>query len=250
MKQQSFRVLPFGDHAVRAVWPAQIDVNTNKQIMRFLGEIKKILGNSILDVTISYNELAIYLVDHEDIHAVINKLETINLEEHLKSEVVGKKIYMPVCYEERFASDMNLLAKAKGLTAKKIIELHTSPEYFVYFIGFLPGFPYLGGLDEKLAHPRRNKPRRKVPQGAVGIAGDQTGVYPSSSPGGWNIIGQTPLPLFDPQDKEVTLLKAGDKIIFYNINSSYFEVLKSITEQRSLEAIRKSSQELYNEYHD
>jgi inhibitor of KinA len=134
-----------------------------------------------------------------------------------------------VCYAERFALDLEELVQQKHLSKQEIIQLHTSITYRVYMIGFLPGFAYMGEVDEKIAMPRRQQPRTAVPEGSVGIAGAQTGIYPFTSPGGWNIIGRTPLKLFDKDKEEPTFFKPGDEVTFYSITEDEFAHYQSRT---------------------
>jgi inhibitor of KinA len=112
------------------------------------------------------------------------------------------------------------------LTPQEVIEIHARPEYLVYMIGFAPGFPYLGGMSPRIAAPRRATPRVHVPAGSVGIAGAQTGIYPLATPGGWQLIGRTPLALFRPQDNPPTLLRAGDAVKFHPIDAGEYLALR------------------------
>ncbi|WP_108669155.1 5-oxoprolinase subunit PxpB [Peribacillus acanthi] len=131
---------------------------------------------------------------------------------------------IPVCYENDFGLDLQLLAESKKISINEIIHLHSQVIYDVIFIGFSPGFPFLSGLDQQLHSPRKTSPRIKVPQGSVGVAGNQTGIYPLDSPGGWQIIGRTPIRLFDiHQQPSPTLLKAGDQVKFYPISRVEFD---------------------------
>ena len=129
---------------------------------------------------------------------------------------------IPVCYGGRFGPDIEEVAAQSKLTVDDVIRLHTQTVYTVYLVGFLPGFPYLGGMNEKLATPRRLIPRKKVPAGSVGIAGLQTGVYPIDSPGGWQLIGLTPMRMFDIGADSPALLRAGDRVQFCRITASEF----------------------------
>lgn len=131
--------------------------------------------------------------------------------------------YIPVCYEDLFGLDMEDLSSFYQLEKAAIVQLHCSPVYTVFMIGFVPGFPYLGGLPEKLTAPRKQQPRAAIPAGSVGIAGQQTGIYPLETPGGWQIIGRTPLRLFDVNRPQPSLLKAGDHIKFTPISFAEFE---------------------------
>lgn len=126
----------------------------------------------------------------------------------------SRQVAIPVIYGGEAGPDLVVVAEHAGLSIRQVVELHSSTEYVVYFIGFQPGFPYLGGLDSRLHIPRRAEPRVAVPAGSVGIGGSQTGVYPLASPGGWQLIGQTPVALFDPLQQPPTLLRPGDIVRF------------------------------------
>lgn len=127
-------------------------------------------------------------------------------------------IEIPVCYGEEFGPDLEFVANHNGLTPEEVIRIHSSAEYLVYMVGFAPGFPYLGGMPEAIAAPRRPSPRLAIPAGSVGIAGKQTGVYPIETPGGWQIIGRTPIALFVPDSNPPTILASGDRICFRPIS--------------------------------
>lgn len=135
-------------------------------------------------------------------------------EESESAQPEVRHIDIPVIYGGAEGPDLEEVARLHNLTARQTVEMHSSAEYVVYFLGFQPGFGYLGGLPEALHTPRRAVPRVKVPQGSVGIGGSHTGVYPLASPGGWQIIGNTPLALFDPQASSSTLLRPGDSVRF------------------------------------
>jgi len=136
-------------------------------------------------------------------------------------------IAIPVCYGGDLGPDIDEVASLNQLSAQEVIQLHSAATYLVYMIGFVPGFAYMGGLDEKLATPRKTTPLKAVPAGSVGIAGQQTGIYPLQSPGGWQIIGQTPLVLFDVHRPQPSLLKAGDRVIFKSISLQEFNDLSA-----------------------
>jgi inhibitor of KinA len=135
-------------------------------------------------------------------------------------------VEIPVCYDSEFAPDLDDVARHAQISAKRVVDLHSAAEYRVACIGFVPGFPFLAGLPEKLAMPRRDTPRKEIPPGSVGIGGAQTGIYPLRSPGGWNLIGCTPLKLFDPTKNPPTLLCPGDRVRFRVITREEFESLK------------------------
>lgn len=136
----------------------------------------------------------------------------------------GRLVEIPVCYGGTFGPDLPFVAEHAGLTEKEVIALHAGREYRIYMLGFLPGFPYLGGLDERLFTPRLAAPRTAIPAGSVGIGGEQTGVYPIASPGGWQLIGRTPLKLFDTSAGRLPYA-AGDRIRFCPITQDEFDAI-------------------------
>jgi len=132
-------------------------------------------------------------------------------------------VEIPVCYDREFALDIDDVARRAAISPEEVIRLHSAAEYRVACIGFVPGFPFLAGLPKELATPRRDVPRKQIPPGSVGIGGAQTGIYPLRSPGGWNLIGRTPLRLFDPQKNPPALLRAGERVRFRAITREEFE---------------------------
>jgi inhibitor of KinA len=149
-------------------------------------------------------------------------LESLKIGEFSSERIVE----IPVCYGGELGPDLEYVAEYNGLTPEEVIHIHSSGDYLVYMIGFAPGFPYIGGMSEKIATPRRESPRLKIPAGSVGIAGKQTGIYPIETPGGWQLIGRTPIKLFRPDDKSPSLLKAGDRIRFKPITIEEYEQWK------------------------
>ena len=138
----------------------------------------------------------------------------------------GRLVEIPVCYDPEFALDIDDVARRANISPSEVIRLHSAAEYRVACIGFVPGFPFLAGLPKKLATPRREVPRKEIPAGSVGIGGAQTGIYPLRSPGGWNLIGRTPLRLFGPEKNPPALLRAGERVRFRKITRDEFESLK------------------------
>ena len=135
-------------------------------------------------------------------------------------------VEIPVCYDPEFALDIDDVARRANMSPSEVIRLHSASQYRVACIGFVPGFPFLAGLPKELATPRRDVPRKQIPPGSVGIGGAQTGIYPLRSPGGWNLIGRTPLRLFDPEKIPPALLRAGECVRFRKITRDEFESLK------------------------
>jgi inhibitor of KinA len=135
-------------------------------------------------------------------------------------------VEIPVCYDLEFAADLEDVARHAQISTKEVVDLHSAAQYRVSCIGFVPGFPFLAGLPKVLATPRRATPRKEIPPGSVGIGGAQTGIYPLRSPGGWNLIGRTPLKLFDPAKSPPALLRAGDRVRFRTITREEYDSLK------------------------
>jgi inhibitor of KinA len=139
----------------------------------------------------------------------------------------GELVEIPVCYGGEFGPDLEGVAASGGLAAEEAVRLHAAGEYRVHLVGFVPGFPYLGGLDARLHTPRRESPRTAVPAGSVGIGGEHTGIYPVESPGGWQLIGRTPLRLFDAHRERPALLRAGDRVRFRAVDADAFRALEA-----------------------
>ncbi len=182
----------------------------------------------VVEITSAYQSVAIFVDEtNPEVSDLTEHLLTL-LTSHEKPRAEQRAIMdIPVCYEGEFALDAARIASETKLPFTKIIELHCSIEFKVAGIGFTPGFPYLAGLPEKLRVPRLPTPRTKVPAGSVGIANAQAGIYPFESPGGWNIIGRTPLRLFDPTTTPPALLTPGDRVRFRQITRAEFDVARA-----------------------
>ena len=154
----------------------------------------------------------------EKLRSYLEQLQEVQLPEPRLLEI-------PVCYGEEFGPDLQEVAAMHGVTSEQVIQLHISKTYQVFFLGFVPGFAYLGELPEALVTPRHATPRREVPAGSVGIAGNQTGVYPSETPGGWILLGRTPLEMFRPEQDGLSLLSIGDHVRFKAISREQFTAL-------------------------
>jgi len=152
-------------------------------------------------------------------------LNDLKLQSNTTKAVKGDVVTIPVCYDLDFGPDLTEVASVHQMSTAEVIKLHSAGAYKIYMMGFMPGFAYLGGMDVQLITPRKATPRKSVPAGAVGIAGQQTGIYPLETPGGWQIIGQTPLRLFDVNRDQPSLLKAGDTVIFKPIDVYTFNEL-------------------------
>lgn len=227
-----WRIYPLGDRGLCIDWGNRIDERVNRQVLALWDRLRRALMPGVSDIVPAYCSLTL-IFDK----AVINPgapaatpFDTLRkqLEPLLSmipetAETPGRQIQIPVCYDASLAPDLMALAHRSGLSVDQLIELHTAPEYRVYMLGFLPGFPYMGIVDERIAAPRLSRPRLRVPAGSVGIAGAQTGIYPLESPGGWNLIGRTPLRMFDAHSPEPTLLQPGDRVRFTPISLREFQ---------------------------
>ena len=229
---QSFNIFPLGDSALVIEFGDKIDVEINKRVGRLFKKLKEIEDPIITDLVPAYSSLAVYfnlfvlqqekLGNESSFDLMADFIESMALEDEEEPEENRGLIEIPVCYISSFGSDLAISAQHKDLSIEQFIEIHTSLVYRVFMIGFLPGFPYMGEIDERIALPRKVIPRKEVPAGSVGIAGRQTGIYPLSSPGGWQIIGRTPVCLFNKNNHRPVLLQAGDEVKFYSITEHEF----------------------------
>ncbi|MBS4178956.1 5-oxoprolinase subunit PxpB [Lederbergia citrea] len=220
MKNISFT--PLGDGAIVIDFGEGIGLEKNELILEWQYAIEANPFPGFIEAVPAYTTLTIFYdpvsvgtdFPYETVKNALQNLPIKNQQTARKAKIVE----IPVCYEEPFALDLAFVAEQNGLTKHEVIQLHSDNVYHVYFLGFAPGFPFLGGMNEKLSTPRRSSPRLKIPGGAVGIAGGQTGIYPLTSPGGWQIIGRTPLQLFDVNANPPTLILPGDQIRFVPIS--------------------------------
>ncbi|WP_244444949.1 5-oxoprolinase subunit PxpB [Oceanobacillus jeddahense] len=220
----------YGDRGVRIQFGNTIDRQVNENVHRFGSLLETYPINGVEEWIPAYTAITIYYnpseITYRELEKQLTHLQKI-MEE--AEPPIARKIIIPVCYEKEFALDLEDVAAHSHLSIQEVIRLHTEPLYHVYMMGFMPGFPYLGGLPEKLATPRLENPRKLVEQGAVGIADKQTGIYPLASPGGWRIIGKTPVHLYDAKKEKKILIKAGDTLQFEPIDvSTYFEIEEAI----------------------
>lgn len=216
----------FGERSVLLEWSSGIDLQTHKEVLTYSHHLGAKYSAYLEDVVPTYHSVALFIRPSVNIREFISRLR-IEVEHVSEEKKVTKHlISLPVCYDEEFGLDIREMARSKNLTIDQLIALHTAPTYQVYFIGFLPGFPYLGGLDPILSMNRKPRPRAVIEKGSVGIGGSQTGIYPQSSPGGWNIIGRTPLELFEPLAKIPTRINAGDRLKFEAITRDEYELIR------------------------
>lgn len=196
-----------------------------KKITEFLDNLNK---QGIKDLLPTYRSIIVYynplLVSFDEIKNIVE--ENCNFENEKIDEIEKEIVEIPVLYGGEYGPDLENIATHNNITTEEVIKIHTSGEYLVYMLGFTPGFPYLGGMSKKIATPRLKEPRTKIPAGSVGIAGEQTGVYPIESPGGWQLLGRSPLNFFNPNSDKPFLLKAGQYIKFVSITKEEYLKLK------------------------
>jgi len=203
-----------GDQAVLVELGDEISPETNARVHGLAQTIEEAVVEGVVDLIPAYDSLLVQydatVVSTADLQARIVELDSGRVE----TEGGGRVVELPVLYGGEHGPDIDRVTEHAGMSVDDVIGLHSGTDYLVYMLGFTPGFPYLGGLDERLATPRVATPRLEIPGGSVGIAESQTGVYPLTSPGGWNIIGRTPLSLFDPTREPPSLLAPGDVVRF------------------------------------
>ncbi len=235
-------IIPLGDSALLVRVRDRFDDAPEQTLDKVLGAFQHLRTAAIpgvIELTPAYTSVAVFFnptivgkatETHDNVFEWLSK--------HIRAAVAGiadpgrkmrspsQTIEIPVCYDQEFSPDIDDVARRANIAPGDVIRLHTTPEYRVACIGFVPGFPFLTGLPRELATPRRDVPRKEIPPGSVGIGAAQTGIYPLRSPGGWNLIGRTPLRLFDPERNPPTLFQAGDRVRFRAIGRDEFDSMK------------------------
>ena len=218
--------LPAGDQALVVEIGGDISPETNGRVCSLAAAIEGSETVGVVEVVPTYRSLLIYYdpkeVTASGLEDAIRQLE-VGLEEHTTQD--SNVVRVPTLYGGEHGPDLEFVARHAGLSADEVVSIHSGADYLVYMMGFSPGFAYLGGMSETLAMPRLATPRPVIPAGSVGIAEGQTGVYPVASPGGWRLIGQTPLRMFDPHRGQPTLLSAGDSVRFVPVDAAEFEAI-------------------------
>ena len=226
-----YKILPCGDAALVVKLGNDISVKTGTRVRALMQALSGKEGKGIVDLIPAYCSLTVCFdplaVSYDKLCRRIARLAAApesGISDH-------RRIYsIPVCYGGEFGPDLADVASMTGLGEREVIARHSAAEYFIYMLGFLPGFPYLGGLDPAIAVKRLDSPRQKIPCGSVGIGGSQTGVYPMESPGGWRLIGRTPVRLYDPSREPSVLLHAGDFVRFVPVDRGEFDRIAALVE--------------------
>ncbi len=223
-------ISPVGDCAISIDFGQVIDPKINRHIRQTIERIKELQLEGIIELVPTYCAL---LVEYDAMlysYAEICKIMEPTLEEGMTdatNELVTV-VEVPTVYGGAFGPDLSFVASHNHLSGDEVISIHSGTDYLVYMLGFIPGFTYLGGMDPRIATPRLSSPRTLIPAGSVGIAGEQTGTYPSDSPGGWQIIGRTPVTMYDMSKAQAALLNAGDYVRYVPIDESEFHRIKAL----------------------
>jgi KipI family sensor histidine kinase inhibitor len=229
---QNIQILTEGDSSLLVEFGKEISPDINRKISATVQLLKEQHIEGVVDLIPAFCSLLINydprVISYEEISERIQAIIKLDA----KAGEQKKKIYeIPVCYGGKYGPDIANIAEHAGLTEEEVIKIHSSRDYLIYMLGFLPGFCYLGGLDERIHTPRLANPRIKINAGSVGIGGSQTGIYPLDSPGGWQLMGMTPVKTYDPERETPILVEAGDYIRFVPIDEEEYDRIKELVER-------------------
>ncbi|WP_226659185.1 5-oxoprolinase subunit PxpB [Pseudalkalibacillus hwajinpoensis] len=229
---------PLGDTGIQLVFGTEISEETNQKIRMFANELAQHPIDGVVEWVPAYTTLTIYYLPNKiSFNTLKEKLEERNEQQHGREADAASLVYIIPTYYA--GPDLEFVAEHNGMSQEEVIDIHANKDYLIYMMGFVPGFPYLGGMPEQIATPRRENPRAEIEPGSVGIAGAQTGIYPLESPGGWQIIGQTPVKLYDPTGERPILLESGHYLRFVSVSKDEFINIK--------EAIKRGEYEVETE---
>ncbi|MCV4231798.1 5-oxoprolinase subunit PxpB [Virgibacillus sp. LDC1] len=235
---KSYSFFPLGDSAVLIQFEDIVSEKVHRLVTAMARRLEKNPFQGWIECIPSYTSLAVYYdydkIGKPDGFDTVFAYVCSMLDERMEEEAGEKDITkyevvdIPVCYGGDYGPDLDEVAQKNRLSPMDVIRIHSGQDYLIYAIGFAPGFPYVGGIPEQIATPRKQTPRLLIPAGSVGIAGTQTGIYPIETPGGWQIIGRTPLALFRPESEPPTLLKSGQYIRFRPIQAEEYEQIREV----------------------
>ena len=237
-RMQNIKIRIAGDASLLVEFGKEINPEINRKIAATVQLMREQHIEGVVDVIPAFCSLLINydprVIGYEEISKRIKSL----LKVEIQAGAERKKIFeIPVCYGGEFGPDIANIAEHAGLTEEEVIEIHSSRDYLIYMLGFLPGFCYLGGLDERIFTPRLANPRLKIDAGSVGIGGSQTGIYPLDSPGGWQLMGKTPVKTYDPTRETPILVEAGDYIRFVPIDEEEFNRIKELVDKNEYQVV-------------
>lgn len=229
---QEVKILTAGDSSILVRMKQEISPEINRKLSALVHLIKEQKVEGVIDTIPAFCSLLINydprVVSYEEITRRIKGMLKVDVD---LGEGSRKVFEIPVCYGGDYGPDLEAIAEHAGLTKEEVIRIHSSTDYLIYMLGFLPGFTYLGGLDERIHTPRLANPRICIPAGSVGIGGSQTGIYPMDSPGGWQLMGMTPVKTYDPEREQPILVEAGDYIRFVPVDESEYRRIKELVEK-------------------
>jgi KipI family sensor histidine kinase inhibitor len=228
------RITSFGDAALFVEYEHTIDLTVNARVLAAADSVRQAYVPGVRDVVPAYGSFAVHF---DPLHTEVSLLREVVARAAAAAPPPAEQarrtpVEIPVCYGGRFGPDLAALARWAGMHPDDVVVAHASREYRVFMLGFLPGFPYMATVDERIAMPRHGTPRPRVAAGSVGIAGPQTGVYSVDSPGGWQIIGRTPIALFDPRHDPPALLVPGEQVRFRPLSPPEFEAIRDAGSMR------------------
>ncbi|HEX8197641.1 MAG TPA: 5-oxoprolinase subunit PxpB [Pyrinomonadaceae bacterium] len=229
---QKPKIFPLGDAAAIVDFGNQISAEINDRVLSLAKYFDKNPFAGFIEIVPAYSSLTVFYdvfevrKNNRNLETAFDfvcvEIEKAMLETNENVQIEARLVEIPICFDSEFAPDLNFIAAEKNLSSEEIIEIFLAETYRVFMLGFLPGFAYLGEVAEIIAVPRKQSPRLQVSAGSVGIAGRQTGVYSLASPGGWQIIGRTPLEMFNPDNQPPTVLQPGDRVRFHRIGKTDF----------------------------
>lgn len=235
---QEIKILTAGDSSLLIEFGKEISPEINQKITATVQLMKEQHIEGVVDIIPAFCSLLINydprVIRYDELKSRMRDLVKMDI----KAEAGRKKVYeIPVCYGGVYGPDIENIAKHAGLSVEEVIEIHSSRDYLIYMLGFLPGFTYLGGLDERIHTPRLANPRLKINAGSVGIGGSQTGIYPMDSPGGWQLMGMTPVKTYDPSREVPILVEAGDYIRFVPVSEEEYLRIKELVDKNEYECV-------------
>lgn len=239
-EMEEYKVLPVGDQAMVIEFGSSIDDIINQKVVKLSSILRNQRIPGIVDIMSTYRSVMIFYDKTKTNFYRLSKIvKKYSSKEQKEINIETRTLLIPCCYEDEYSKDLDDMESALDLSRSEIVNIHSERAYKVYMLGFLPGFVYLGGLDRRIHMPRLKTPRLKIPERSVGIGGNQTGVYPMESPGGWRLIGKTPVDFYNPRKEKPILCQAGDIIKFFSVTSSEYRAIRNdvINERYEVEIV-------------